>query len=131
MNILSIAALLLGIGPYWSIAPDGSLIVVTPLAVVEIAIDEPPPTGKVVRIPGPRHAWPHGSCLMCLGNHAAQRHGYNRTYLDSIGSKCWGTLHDNAHNTAGFRHNAQPRGEGYYSGGATTRRRFFGRWRRR
>lgn len=130
MNILSIATLLLGISPYWSIAPDGSLIVVTPLAVVEISIEEPPPTSEVVRIPGPRHAWPHGSCLMCLGNHAVQRHGYDKSYLDKIGSSQWGTRHDNDHNTPSFKHGATPRGTGCYSGGTRSRRRLFGRWRR-
>lgn len=130
MNSLLITVALLA-GPYWSIAPDGSLIMVTPPAVVEIVIDEPPPTGKVVRIPGPRHAWPDWPCEMCLGNHAIQKHGYDKTYLDKIGSSQWGRLHDNSHNDAAFLgHGSQPRGTGYYSGGSTARRRLFGRWRR-
>ena len=129
MNALILA---LAIGPYWSIAPDGSLIVVTPpvdRSNVVIVIEEPPPTKTLTRKPGPRHAWPHGNCLMCLGNHSCQQHGYNKTYLDSIGSARWGVLHDNDHNTPGFKHGSKPRGKGYYPG-SNTQRRFRWRWRR-
>ena len=129
MNALILTLVL---APYWSIAPDGSLIVVTPpvdRSTVEIVIEEPPPTKTLVRLPGPRHPGPHGSCQMCLANHTLQRHGYNKTYLDSIGSAAWEILHSNDHNTPGFRHDSKPSGKGYYPGNSR-QRRFRWRWRR-
>ncbi len=134
MNVPAIAVLLFGIGPYWSIAPDGSVIVVTPLEespVVEIVIEEPPPVKTVSVKLGRHHPWPHGNCLMCLGNHVVQRHGHDKTYLDEIGSGQWGALHDRDHNTPGFRHGSKPRGTGYYPGTSRqVRWRPFWRFRR-
>ena len=53
------------------------------------------------RLSGSRHAGPHGSCLMCLGNHLIGTHKVLRTRLDAISYKKWSTIHDNAHNKGG------------------------------
>ena len=107
--------LVLAVAPYWSIAPDGSLIIVSPPAdpfAIEIIIEEPPPTKTLVRKPGPRHAWPHAGCGMCLGNRLIASHGYDKSYLDAIGSAKWGVLFDNDLNTPGFKPGSKPSGKG-------------------
>ena len=53
--------------------------------------------GTIERNPGPSHAWPHGNCLMCLGNSLMSR-GYSYAYLNSVGYQNWGTLWDNSFN---------------------------------
>src|SRR5574343_1521269 len=50
------------------------------------------------RLPGPRHAYPHMGCMMCLGNHLLGSHGVSYNYLNQIGWQNWETLHDNLHN---------------------------------
>lgn len=50
------------------------------------------------RLPGPRHAYPHMGCMMCLGNHLLGSHGVSYNYLNQIGWTNWETLHDNLHN---------------------------------
>ena len=54
------------------------------------------------RLSGSRHAGPHGSCLMCLGNHLISTHKVSRTRLDTVSYKRWSVLHDNAHNKGGM-----------------------------
>lgn len=137
MNAMLVIAVL-GAGPYWSIAPDGSLIVIVPPRVettpVVIVIAEPPSTETLTRLPGPHHPWPHGRCEMCLGNHLIASHGHDQSYLNSIGSPRWGVRHDNDHNASDYAgHRSKPSGQGGYSGGGTGRwqpfRQLFGRFR--
>lgn len=129
--------LILAIGPYWSIAPDGSLIVVTPPSdppMIEIVIDEPPPTKTIVRLPGPRHPGPHGSCQMCLAEHLKVSHGYDRSYINAVTYRQIGVLHDNSHNSPMFSgHGSKPAGKGstFMVGYGSSRRQLFRKVRRR
>ena len=53
---------------------------------------------KLERNPGPYWPPPHGSCLMCLGNHLIGSHGYSRSQINLAGYSQWDTLHQNSHN---------------------------------
>ena len=136
MNAVLLVTCLLGVGPYWSVASDGTLIVVVPLVEVrqvEVLIEEPRSTGKLMRLPGPRHPGPHPGCGMCIGNHVLQSHGVDREYLDRIGSSQWVVLHDNLHNDSAFQgHGSKPSGHGSTYGASSSKIRWqlFGRFRR-
>ena len=79
---------------------------------VEVELLKPPPAevpaestawrkgedGKLVRLPGPAHRWPHQGCLMCLGIHIRQTHRIPQDKLDELGHQQWDVLHCNLHN---------------------------------
>ena len=56
MSVILLVTCLLGVGPYWSIGSDGSLIVVVLPAEVKITIEEP--KDVIVWQPEPRRAIP-------------------------------------------------------------------------
>lgn len=77
---------------------------------VILHFEAPEAVDHIVRLPGPRHPWPHAGCLMCLHNHLVgynnyswEIHNQSSDYLKRNGWGVWSTIHDNLHNDSTFK----------------------------